>query len=43
LRIKRTEFPSTEISRHYGDTRFKIWPTGKKLLAYLWFESNRND
>lgn len=41
LRIKRTEFPTSEIARHYGDTRFKIWPTGKKLLAYLWFEVGR--
>lgn len=43
LHIKRTEFPSAEVSRNYGDTHFKIWPTGKKLLAYLWFEINRND
>lgn len=42
LRIKRTEFPTSEVSRHYGDTHFKIWPTGKKLLAYLWFELGRN-
>jgi glycosyltransferase involved in cell wall biosynthesis len=43
LRMKRTEFPSAEVSRRYGETHFKIWPTGKKLLTYLWFESNRND
>lgn len=43
LRIKRTEFPTAEVSRHYGDTHFKIWPTGKKLLAYLWFELRRHD
>jgi len=43
FRIKRTEFPSTEVSRHYGDTHFKIWPTGKKLVKYLWFESHRRD
>lgn len=42
LRIKRTEFPTAEVSRHYDDTHFKIWPTGKKLLAYLWFELRRN-
>jgi len=42
LRIKRTEFPTTEISRPYGDTHFKIWPTGKRLLAYLWFEMRRD-
>lgn len=43
LRIKRIEFPTEEVSRHYGDTHFKIWPTGKKLLAYLWFELWRNE
>ncbi len=43
LRIKRIEFPITEVPRHYGETHFKIWPTGKKLLAYLWFELRRND
>ena len=41
LRIVRAEFPTAEIARHYGDTHFKIWPTGKKLLAYLWFELRR--
>jgi len=43
LRIKRIEFPTAEASRHYGDSHFKIWPTGKRLLAYLWFELRRND
>lgn len=43
LRIKRVEFPTSEIARSYGDTHFKIWPTGKKLLGYLWFELGRND
>ena len=42
LRIKRTEFATTEASRHYGDSHFGIWPTGKKLLAYLWFEMRRD-
>lgn len=42
LRIKRTEFATTETSRHYGDSHFAIWPTGKKLLAYLWFEMRRD-
>jgi glycosyltransferase involved in cell wall biosynthesis len=42
LRIRRTEFPTAEVSRPYGDTHFKIWPTGKKLFAYLWFELNRS-
>jgi glycosyltransferase involved in cell wall biosynthesis len=43
LRIKRAEFPSAEKSRNYGVTHFKFWPTGKKLLAYLWFEIKRGD
>ena len=43
LRIPRIEFPTTETSRGYGETRFKIWPTGKRLLAYLWFELGRRD
>jgi glycosyltransferase involved in cell wall biosynthesis len=42
LRISRVEFPTQEISRGYGETHFKIWPTGKRLLAYLWFELRRN-
>lgn len=37
------EFPTTEIPRAHGESNFKIWPTGKKLLAYLVFESCRND
>jgi glycosyltransferase involved in cell wall biosynthesis len=43
MRLKRTEFPTTELSRGYGDTHFKIWPTGKRLLAYLWYEIRRHD
>lgn len=43
LKIKRIEFPTTEMSRGYGETHFKIWPTGKRLLAYLWFELRRPD
>jgi len=38
LRIPPIEFPTIELSRGYGETHFKIWPTGKRLLAYLWFE-----
>jgi glycosyltransferase involved in cell wall biosynthesis len=40
-RFKRIEFPTTESVRDYGQTHFKIWPTGKRLLAYLWFELRR--
>lgn len=43
LRIMRTEFPTTETAREYGETHFDIWPTGKKLLAYMWYEAFRND
>lgn len=43
LRIQRVEFPTIEKSRDYGETHFKIWPTGKRLLAYLWFELHRRD
>lgn len=42
LRIPRCEFPTQEIARGYGQTHFKVWPTGKKLLAYLWFELGRD-
>ncbi|MGJ7485919.1 glycosyltransferase [Variovorax sp. LT2P21] len=43
LRQKRCEFPTQELARGYGETHFKIWPTGKRLLAYLWFELKRRD
>jgi len=42
LRISRAEFPTTEIPRKYGDTHFRFWPTGKKLLAYLRYELFRD-
>jgi glycosyltransferase involved in cell wall biosynthesis len=38
LRLRRTEFPTTESPRPHGATHFRMWPTGKRLLAYLWFE-----
>ena len=41
LRLKRCECPTHEEARGYGETHFKIWPTGKRLLAYLWFELKR--
>ena len=43
LKLKRVEFPTKELPRGYGETHFKIWPTGKRLLAYLWFELRRRD
>ena len=41
LRLPRAEFASAEWARPHGETHFKIWPTGKKLLAYLWWELRR--
>jgi glycosyltransferase involved in cell wall biosynthesis len=43
LRLPRKEFATMELLRGYGDTHFKIWPTGKQLLAYLWFELWRTE
>lgn len=43
LRIKRTEFPVTEVARPFGETRFKILPTAIKLSRYLWWELQRKD
>lgn len=43
LNFTRTEFPTTEIPRKYNDTHFRFWPTGKKLLVYLWYEIRRED
>ena len=43
LNIERIEFPTVEIARGYGETHFKIWPTGKRLLTYLWFEFWRKE
>jgi hypothetical protein len=41
LRLQRAEFPTAETERVHGETHFKIWPTGKRLLKYLWFELGR--
>jgi hypothetical protein len=41
LRIQRCEFPTKESARTYGTTAFRAWPTGKRLLVYLWFEFHR--
>ena len=43
LRLSRIEFATRERRRGYGSTHFKIWPTGKQLLAYLWHEIRRPD
>ena len=39
--VKRIEFPTSESSRIGGETHFKAWKTGKKLLAGLWREFRR--
>ncbi len=38
LRLPRAEFPVKESARAYGQTNFRMWPTGKALLRYLWLE-----
>lgn len=43
LRLQRCEFPTRERARDYGNTSFRFWPTGRRLLSYLWFELNRID
>jgi len=43
LRIPRAEFPVQESSRTYGESHFKLWPTARRLLKYLWFELSRHD
>jgi glycosyltransferase involved in cell wall biosynthesis len=35
LRLARAEFPTTEVARPFGRTRFKILPTGLQFLRYL--------
>jgi len=39
--FKRLEFPVQEEERLDGESHFKAFPTGKKLLKYLWFEIGR--
>lgn len=41
LKLKRIEFPTTERSRIAGETHFKAYSTGKKLLKYLFWEIGR--
>lgn len=42
-RIKRIEFPVQETARVGGESHFKAFPTGKRLLKYIWFELFRRD
>lgn len=41
LKLKRIEFPTTERPRIAGETHFKAFSTGKKLLKYLFWEIGR--
>lgn len=43
LKLSRIEFATTEAERPHGESAFKIWPTGKQLLKYLWFELRRTN
>ncbi|MGB9080239.1 MAG: glycosyltransferase [Desulfuromonadaceae bacterium] len=43
LKLTRTELPVVEVARPFGETRFKVLPTGIRLLKYLWFELRRPD
>lgn len=43
LRMSRIEFPTREGERLYGETHFRVWPTGKRLLKYLAFELRRKE
>ncbi len=38
LGLKRIEFPTREMPRISGESHFKAFSTGKKLLKYLWYE-----
>ncbi len=41
LGFTRIEVPIEEFSRLEGTTHFKAWPTGVKILKYMWFELKR--
>lgn len=41
LGIKRVEFPTVESPRISGETHFKAFATGKKLIRYLFWEIGR--
>lgn len=43
LKLKRIEFPTTENARIAGETHFKAFATGKKLLKYLAWEIVRKE
>jgi glycosyltransferase involved in cell wall biosynthesis len=39
--LRIATFPVQERPRLAGTTRFKAWPTGRRLLRYLWLERRR--
>lgn len=41
LKLKRIEFPTTELPRLAGESHFKAFATGKKLLKYMMYEIKR--
>lgn len=41
LKLKRIEFPTTELPRLAGESHFKAFATGKKLLKYMIYEIKR--
>ncbi len=42
-KVKRIEFPTQEMARLAGETHFKAFATGKKLLKYILWELKRKD
>lgn len=42
-KIKRIEFPTIETERIDGETHFKAWDTGCKLLKYFFWEIKRQN
>ena len=40
-RLRMATFPVEERARLGGSTHFKAWPTGKRLLKYVWSELGR--
>lgn len=42
-RIKRIEFPTKERARLAGETHFKAFDSGRKMLCYIWWELRRKN
>lgn len=43
FRLRRIEFPTQERPRIAGETHFKAFATGKKLLKYIYWELKRKE